>query len=176
MSSPSACAVPNRCALRTPPPVAKRRSRVYPRPEDTSLKPHIEHCEPSSRSQTRPQLPILPTLATPVTARDDEPSSSRGPSFSSALIAFSGAMCLAVGAAALALASSAPMSSALLTSTVCGAVGSLFTLAALVHNHGGECFVLLSLLCSVIGTVCVVAATQKNMATMFVFVGDETKL
>ncbi|KZV63165.1 hypothetical protein PENSPDRAFT_657552 [Peniophora sp. CONT] len=55
-------------------------------------------------------------------------------------------------------------------STACGAVGGISSLAALCDvsgNHDSEgYFVLLSVLCSIVGMVCVVAAAQTLAATI----------
>ena len=75
---------------------------------------------------------------------------------------FVGTLSATIIAAAYAIADDFSTSRVLVVSMVCGALGSLFALAALSfdHDQGGRCFVRLSLLCVAAGTICMVAATQ----------------
>ena len=58
---------------------------------------------------------------------------------------------------------------AISTATICGEAGSLFALTALVfssNQRGDPIFSLLTSICAVVGTVCVVAATQELFITL----------
>ena len=58
---------------------------------------------------------------------------------------------------------------AISTATICGEAGSLFALTALVfssnQSRGDPIFSLLTCVCAVVGTVCVVVATQELFIT-----------
>lgn len=89
-------------------------------------------------------------------------------------VTYSGGVCLGIIAAAFTVAGSAPMTKLLAAATACGAVGCMSTLAALYNGrkHGEESyFLLLGVLCSVTGMICVVAAVQTLAATMITCVG-----
>lgn len=83
---------------------------------------------------------------------------------------YCGSVCLSIIAAAFSLGNTAPISRMLVVATVFGAVGSLFVTAALYSEHGGEGeepkLVILCVLCSAVGTVCIVAGTQDVIATV----------
>ena len=83
-------------------------------------------------------------------------------------IIYCGAVCVSVIAAALTLAGITSLSPVLEAAVTCGAVGSLFVMAALAHEEHprGIYYAHLSILCSVIGTVLVVAAMRVWMATL----------
>ncbi|KZV63162.1 hypothetical protein PENSPDRAFT_657546 [Peniophora sp. CONT] len=112
---------------------------------------------------------LLPTSAIAVSCMGNRISKQDRDPYS-ALATYSGAVCLTVVAAAFTVAGSAPMTDILATSTASGAIGGISALAALYdvsrnHNLAGY-FVLLSVLCSIIGMICVVAAAQTLAATI----------
>ena len=59
---------------------------------------------------------------------------------------------------------------AMAVATICGEAGSLFALTALVfssnQSRGDPIFSLLTCVCAVVGTVCVVVATQELKVTL----------
>ena len=79
-----------------------------------------------------------------------------------AQINFAGTLSLSIIAAAYAIADDFKTSHMLVASMLCGAIGSMFALVALLFDRGqdGQCFVRLSLLSVATGTVCIVGATQ----------------
>ena len=78
-----------------------------------------------------------------------------------------GTVCLSIVAAAFALAGNAPMQPTLRAASVCGVIGSIFVAGSLLcqEGRGGGTFVILSMMCSAMGTTCVVAGMQDWIAT-----------
>ena len=78
-------------------------------------------------------------------------------------------VCWGIIAAALTLANNIPISRPLVAATVLGAIGSSFAMVTLSceHGHTGHYFVMMSVVCSASGTVCVVAALKEWAATLF---------
>ncbi|KZV64291.1 hypothetical protein PENSPDRAFT_173741 [Peniophora sp. CONT] len=87
----------------------------------------------------------------------------------STTVMYFGSMCLSIVAAAFTLGGNAPMPPILIAATVFGAVGSIFVAAALLCDgvQEGRIFIVLSMTCSAMGTVCVIAGIQDWMATTF---------
>lgn len=85
---------------------------------------------------------------------------------------YSGTLCMTIAAATLSLTGSSDMTEAISAATICGEVGSLFAMTALFYGRrqgrGDPIFSTLTSVCAVIGTICMVVATQKLLTTVLV--------